>query len=142
MSAFGSEAEWPELVENGRAAFGHAWEIADLSCGKPFASKAGAAAIVTRADSPKQYVSLAAIPLVIAVAIPVWQSQFKYGWLEMALGGWAWLFWIAVLAWAVCVVLAIKRFKLWWLLLSAPLILFPVVMAGVLLAACATGDCL
>jgi hypothetical protein len=98
--------------------------------------------MVTRADSPKQYVSLAAIPLVIAVAMPVWQSQFKYGWLEMALGGWAWLFCIAVLAWAVCVVLAIKRFKLWWLLLSAPLILFPVVMAGVLLAACATGDCL
>jgi hypothetical protein len=98
--------------------------------------------VLTRADSPKQYVSLAAIPIVIAVGLPVWQSQFKDGWLEMALGGWAWLFWIAVLAWTVCVALAIKRFKLWWLLLSAPLVLLPVVMAGGIIAACATGDCL
>jgi len=53
-----------------------------------------------------------------------------------------WLFWTAVLAWVVCVVLAIKRFKLWWLLLSASVVLAPVVMAGGILAACATGDCL
>ena len=95
-----------------------------------------------RADPSKQYLLLGLIPIVIAVALPIWQSQFEYGWTEMALGVWAWLFWIAVLTWAACVALAIKRFKWWWLLLTTPLVLFPVVMAGGLLAACATGDCL
>jgi hypothetical protein len=98
--------------------------------------------VLMRADSPKRYVLVVTIPIVIAVALPVWQSQFKDGSLGMAFGGWMWLFWIAVLTWTVCVVLAIKRFKQWWLLLSAPFVLFPVVMAGGILAACATGDCL
>ena len=85
---------------------------------------------------------LYSVPVLIAAAMPLWQMQFRYGWLGMALGTWAWLFWTAVLTWLVCVVLAIKRFKGWWLLLTTPLVLFPVVMAGGLLAACATGDCL
>jgi hypothetical protein len=98
--------------------------------------------VLTRADLPKQYPLVATIPILIAVALPFWQSQFKDGWLGMAFGGWMWLFWIAVLAWAVCVVLAIKRFKLWWLLLSAPVVLAPVVLAGGILAAYVAGDCL
>ena len=95
-----------------------------------------------QAPSSKRHILLAIIPIVVAIALPIWQSRFEGGWLEMALGAWAWLFWAAVLAWAVCVTLAIKRFKWWWLLLTMPLVLAPVVMAGGLLVACATGDCL
>ena len=82
------------------------------------------------------------LPILIAVALPLWQTQFQYGWLEMALGGFAWLFWIAVLTWLVLVVVAIRKHRTWWLLITAPLILYPVIMAVVLLAACAGGDCL
>ncbi|MBB4087634.1 hypothetical protein [Sphingomonas carotinifaciens] len=93
-------------------------------------------------DKGEQRLPLTIIPVAIAVALPILQSVFEHGWLEMAFGGWALLFWIAVLAWVACVVLAIKRFKSWWLLFTMPLVLLPVAMAGGLLAACATGDCL
>ena len=82
------------------------------------------------------------LPVLIAVALPLWQTRFRYGWLEMALGDFAWLFWIAVLAWLVLVAVAIRRHRSWWLLITAPLVLYPVVMAVGLLAACAGGDCL
>jgi hypothetical protein len=89
----------------------------------------------------KGYV-FAVIPIAIAAAFPVWQMQFESGWLEMALGGSAWLFWIAVLTWAICLVVAIRRFKWWWLLLTAPVVLFPVVIAGGILSLCQMGHCL
>jgi hypothetical protein len=82
------------------------------------------------------------LPIVIAVALPLWQTSFRYGWLEMALGSLAWLFWIAVFAWAVLTVAAIRRYRAWWLLITAPFVLYPIVMAVGLLAACAGGDCL
>jgi hypothetical protein len=106
------------------------------------AGNGGGSFVSIRADFSRQSLLLGTIPIGIALALPIWQLQFRYGWLEMALGAWAWLFWTAVFAWAVCVILAIKRFKWWWLLLTTPVVLFPVVMAGGLLAACATGDCL
>jgi hypothetical protein len=82
------------------------------------------------------------LPIVIAVALPFWQSQFRYGWLEMALGSFAWLFWLAVLAWGVMTIAGIRRHRAWWLLITAPLVLYPVVMAALLFAACMGGDCL
>lgn len=82
------------------------------------------------------------LPVVIAVLLPIWQTQFRYGWLEMALGSFAWLFWIAVALWAALVFAAIRRKRAWWLLLTAPLVFYPVIMSVSLLAACATGDCL
>ena len=81
-------------------------------------------------------------PIIIAVALPFWQAQLDDGWLEMALGGFAWLFWIAVVAWGVFTGMAIRRFQAWWLLITAPLVLYPVLMALVLLGACAQGNCL
>ena len=82
------------------------------------------------------------LPAIIAVALPVWQTQFRYGWLEMAVGSFAWLFWIAVLAWGVLIAFAIRRHRAWWLLITAPLVLYPVGIAASLLIACAGGDCL
>jgi hypothetical protein len=60
----------------------------------------------------------------------------------MALGRFAWLFWIAVAAWILVTFIAIRRHRAWWLLITAPLVLYPVVTAFGTLAACATGDCL
>lgn len=82
------------------------------------------------------------LPLVVAVALPLWQTQLRYGWLDMAFGGFAWLFWIAVVVWAVLTAAAIRRHRAWWLLVTVPFVLYPVVMAVTLLAACARGDCL
>jgi ABC-type spermidine/putrescine transport system permease subunit II len=79
--------------------------------------------------------------LVIAVALALWQTQLQYGWLEMALGGFAWAFWIAVIAWGTLTAAAIHRHRAWWLLITAPIVLYPVVMAIGLLASCARGDC-
>ena len=80
--------------------------------------------------------------IIIGVALPFWQLQFPYGWLEMALGGFAWLFWMIVVAWAVLTIIAIRRHRAWWLLITAPLVLYPVVMAALLIAGCMGGDCL
>jgi hypothetical protein len=82
------------------------------------------------------------LPVVIAVALAIWQSRLEYGWLEMALGGQAWLFWSALLLWAMLVGVALKRHRAWWLLLTAPLILYPAALSALVLAACARGDCL
>ena len=82
------------------------------------------------------------LPIIIALAMPLWQTQFRGGWLEMALGSFGWLFWISVLAWGVLTAAAIRRHRSWWLLITAPLVLYPVVAAAWLLAACAGGDCL
>jgi hypothetical protein len=82
------------------------------------------------------------LPIIIAIALPLWETQLRYGWPEMALGGFAWLFWIAVTAWVVLTAAAIRRHRAWWLLVTTPFVLYPVVMAVGLLAACAGGDCL
>jgi hypothetical protein len=82
------------------------------------------------------------LPVVIAVALALWQAQFRDGWLEMALGTFAWLFWIAVIAWGALTAAAIRQHRAWWLLITAPVLLYPVVMAVALLSACAGGDCL
>jgi hypothetical protein len=82
------------------------------------------------------------LPIMIAVALPAWQTQLEYGWLEMALGRCAWLFWIAAAGWGALTAVAIHRHRAWWLLVTAPLVLYPVVMTAVLLVACARGNCL
>jgi hypothetical protein len=81
-------------------------------------------------------------PIIIAVALALWQTQFRDGWLEMALGRFARLFWIAVIGWGASTAAAIRRHRAWWLLITAPVVLYPVVMAAGLLLACAGGDCL
>ncbi|TMM48787.1 hypothetical protein [Qipengyuania marisflavi] len=85
---------------------------------------------------------LLSVLIIIAGALVLWQTQFRYGWLEMALGSFAWLFWIAVVAWGALTAVAIRRHRAWWLLIAAPVVLYPVVMAAGLLVSCAGGDCL
>ena len=83
----------------------------------------------------------ALVALTVPVAFLIWQSSFEGSWLEMALGRWAAIFWLAVLVWLGALALALRR-KQWWALIAAPLALYPIVMAFAVLGACATGDCL
>lgn len=84
--------------------------------------------------------ALLGLPVLIALALLVWQSRLDHGWLEMALGGGAWLFWAAALPWAVVVGIGLKRNRAWWLLLTAPAIAYPVGLSILLPASCARGS--
>ena len=81
-------------------------------------------------------------PVVIAIVIPMWPRLFAQGWLEMIGGSGALLFWPLALIWLAFVTIPISRHKWWWLLIAAPSVLYPFVMFGFLLVACASGNCL
>lgn len=82
------------------------------------------------------------LPVIIAVALFVWQMQEDNGWLELAFGGFAWLYWLSLLAWALLTTVAIRQHRVWWLVVSAPFVLYPAYNAAWLLAVCASGSCL
>jgi len=85
---------------------------------------------------------LTAIAIGIAAVLPLWQAVTEYGWLGVAFGRRSLLFWAAVVVWIVCVVCVLRWRNRWWVLLTAPIVLYPVVMSGALLGACVKGDCL
>jgi hypothetical protein len=82
------------------------------------------------------------VPVLIAIWLPIWQMQFRHGWLEMALGQYVILFWALVLFWAATVGWSIRQHRRWWLLLTGLPVLYPVLSAVLLLRACVVGDCL
>lgn len=83
-----------------------------------------------------------ATALAIAIALPVRAAVADYGWLDLPFGTYALLFWFAVLIWGACVVATLLWRQRWWILLTAPVVLYPVGIAGLLIAACMRGDCL
>lgn len=85
---------------------------------------------------------LAATAVVIAVALPGWQMVTEYGWFGVAFGDFAAVFWAVILVWVLCVVCVLRWQRRWWILITAPVVLYPVVMSGFLLGACAVGNCL
>lgn len=85
---------------------------------------------------------LTAIAIGIAAVLPLWQAVTEYGWLGVAFGRLSLLFWAIVLLWILSVVCVLRWRRRWWVLLTAPIVLYPVVMSGALLGACARGDCL
>ena len=85
---------------------------------------------------------LAVVPVLIATALPLWQIQLEYGWVQMAFGRFAWLYWTLTLIWTVLVAAAIRGYRWWWLLITAPFVLFPIFMVGVVLVACSGGNCI
>jgi len=97
---------------------------------------------MTITDKAKVANCLTVVAVAIAVTIPVWQAITKHGWLDLALGRLWPLFWVVVGVWIVCIVCALRWKRRWWLLVTAPLVLYPVAATGVLLAACASGNCL
>lgn len=92
--------------------------------------------------APRRYWA-AILPITIALGLMIWQSQFEGGWLEMAVGSGAWLFWASVAIWSVSTAWAIRRSRWGWLiLLTAPIVFYPVLLWAFLFVACATGSCL
>lgn len=81
---------------------------------------------------------LALVALVIAAALCLWQMTAEYGGLSVAFVP---LFWIAVAAWIACVALAILWRRRWWVLITAPVVLNPVVLFVGLAVACSNGRC-
>ena len=81
------------------------------------------------------------LALIIPVAFLIVPHFLEGGWLEMAIGALAALFWAAVLVWITAVVISVRR-KQWWALLGAPIALYPVLLSAALLYECARGNCL
>lgn len=90
----------------------------------------------------RRRIAILTTPILIAVGLPIWQTQFRYGWTEMALGQFAWLFWAMAFAWVALTFIAIRRYRAWWLLLSAPFVFYPIASAIMLLVACVSDNCL
>ncbi len=80
--------------------------------------------------------------IAIALIVAIWATMEPNGWLDIAIDANAALFWLAVLAWIVCVIGAIVSRRRWWLLLTAPIVLFPAFLFGLLAVACMGGDCI
>ena len=84
----------------------------------------------------------AIVAVAIAAALAAWQGIAQYGWLSVVFGSLAFVFWGAVLVWIACVVQVIRYQRRWWVLLTAPIVLYPVVMSALLIRACSQGTCL
>ena len=78
----------------------------------------------------------------IAASLFLGQAMVDGGWLEAFFGRLAVLFWAGEAVWLVVTILAVRKRRAWWALLASPLALYPLVMAGALLAACSQGNCL
>ncbi|MBB6252523.1 hypothetical protein FHS74_003083 [Nitrospirillum iridis] len=85
---------------------------------------------------------LTILAIAITVALLVWKSSVQYGWLEVTFGRCGVFFWLAALVWAISVTCVIRWQRRWWLLLTAPVVLYPVVAGVVFMAHCVQGDCL
>jgi|GEM_PF-3574239 len=79
--------------------------------------------------------------LAVAVAVPIWERLAVYGWLELTLGRLP-IFWVVVLFWIVAVSGAIRWRKRWWLLATAPPVLYPAAFLSLLMFECSRGNCL
>jgi hypothetical protein len=84
---------------------------------------------------------LTAVAVAIAGALPVWQAVTEFGWLGIAFGRLSPVFWAMILIYIVCVACVLWWQRRWWVLITAPIVLYPVLMAGAVLGSCARGDC-
>jgi hypothetical protein len=86
--------------------------------------------------------AMAILAVAIAVALAIWLVIVEDGWLGMVFGRLGTVFWLAVAVWIGCVTGAILWRRRWWVLLTAPALLYPIFMSGMLLVACLKGNCL
>ncbi|MFL9840483.1 hypothetical protein ABS767_05860 [Sphingomonas sp. ST-64] len=87
--------------------------------------------------------ALALPPVVIVFVLLIMQVWSDEGGLELVVGSAAWLYGGSVVVWTVCTALAIRRMRWGWLLLlTAPVVFGPALLYGLLLAVCASGNCL
>ena len=79
--------------------------------------------------------------VVIAVFITVWQATAQYGWFGVNFGEFSFLFWMFIAIWLVSVAAVLRWAKKWWILITLPVILFPVWMSAVVVVKCVRGNC-
>lgn len=72
----------------------------------------------------------------------VWELVSGSGSLEITAGPAAALYWVAVLLWGLCVAYVVWRRRYGLILLTAPIVLYPALVVGLLLTACRMGDCI
>ncbi|WP_145618723.1 hypothetical protein [Nitrospirillum bahiense] len=92
-------------------------------------------------NSPSAQNAMTVVAVAIAVAMAVWMAVAQYGWLEGVVRHPA-LFWGTVLGWAISVINVIRWRRRWWLLATAPIVLFPVIGTVMLAIECGRGNCL
>lgn len=78
----------------------------------------------------------------ITIAVSLWSAAATYGWLELTVGPLWPIFWGLLLAWVACVTCVLRWRRRWWILITAPFVLHPVVLVAVLMFECARGNCL
>ncbi|WP_241052731.1 hypothetical protein [Achromobacter xylosoxidans] len=80
--------------------------------------------------------------LVFVILAAVALLLVRSDWLMVGLGPYFPAYWAAVLAWLVCITLAIRRQRRWWLLLTAPVVLYPAVRVAAFLVECSQKACI
>ena len=80
--------------------------------------------------------------LIFVILAAVVLLLMRVDWLTVGLGPYFPAYWTAVLAWLVSVVLVIWRQRRWWVLVTAPVVLYPAVMVGYFLIECSRKACI
>lgn len=80
--------------------------------------------------------------LILVILAAVALLLVRVDWLTVGLGPYFPAYWAAVLAWIVCVVLVIRRQRRWWVLVTAPVVLYPAVMVAYFLVECSRKACI
>lgn len=82
------------------------------------------------------------LTILIFVILAAVVLLMRVDWLTVGLGPYFPAYWTAVLAWLVSVVLVIRRQRRWWVLVTAPVVLYPAVMVGYFLIECSRKACI
>lgn len=85
---------------------------------------------------------LAVTAVCIAAVMLPWKALTDGGWLMVALGPLGPLYWLLALIWVACVIYLVRLRKHLWVLITAPVVFYPVVVIGALLNSCYNGNCL
>ena len=84
---------------------------------------------------------MTAVAIGTAILLLIWLMRAESA-LDVAVGEHAYSYWAAVLAWIICTAGSLLWLRRWWLLLTAPIMLYSALPAALIVAACLQGDCL
>lgn len=84
---------------------------------------------------------LSGVAVAIAGVMLPWQMFAEDAWFGMAFGALSLVFWTLAVIWFVSVAYLLGWARRWWILITAPVVLFPIAMACTVLIQCARGNC-
>ena len=79
---------------------------------------------------------LSVIPLICALALILVGLFSTYGWLYTI------MYWPVAIIGIIALVIAIRKNSDWWLLITLPVFLYPLIMGALVLYSCSQGNCL